>query len=311
MTTRRHLISSSMGVLAGAALSACGGAEAAEDKPAFVLVHGAWHGAWSYDYVIPELAALGFAAVSVDLPGHGLDARFPASYFHRPIDSAAFAVEPSPVRAVTVEQSADAVIAVIDKLREGGHSKVILVGHSMGGVTITRVAEKVPTKLSAVVYLTAFMLPDGQTVLDAAGRPENSTSEVGALYLSDPVAAGAVRIDPRSADAAYRAKCKSALYSDLTQEQFEAVLNLLTPDEPALMGVTPTVRTTANWGGVRRHFIKCLQDRTIPPALQQWFIDQADAFSPANRTIVHTLDSSHSPFVSMPAQLARALAKAA
>jgi pimeloyl-ACP methyl ester carboxylesterase len=51
---------------------AVGGNAAAVDKPAYVLVHGAWHGAWTYQKVIPELAALGHAAVAVDLPALGL-----------------------------------------------------------------------------------------------------------------------------------------------------------------------------------------------------------------------------------------------
>ena len=37
----------------------------------YILVHGAWHGAWSWDKVIPLMQAKGDKAIAVDLPGHG------------------------------------------------------------------------------------------------------------------------------------------------------------------------------------------------------------------------------------------------
>ena len=81
------------------------------------------------------------------------------------------------------------------------------------------------------------------------------------------------------------------------------------PDEPASLGAVCTERTVARWGSLQRHYIKCLQDRTVPPALQQLFIDQADAFTPGNRTKVRSLDSGHSPFFSMPMKLAEVMSE--
>jgi len=56
-------------------------AQAVTNKPAFLLVHGAWHGAWCWTSLIPHLAAAGHVAIAIDLPGYGLNARFPKSYF--------------------------------------------------------------------------------------------------------------------------------------------------------------------------------------------------------------------------------------
>ena len=75
-------------------------------------------------------------------------------------------------------------------------------------------------------------------------------------------------------------------------------------DVPAAPFATAIPTTAARWGAIDRHYIKCLQDRVILPALQQRFIDEADAFAPGNPTHVHQLDSSHSPFMSQPAVLA-------
>lgn len=306
-TSRRRFLGTAATLTVGTALAGCATSlprTTGAAKPAFVLVHGAWHGAWAFARVIPELAARGHLAVAIDLPGHGLDARFPLSYRQRPLDRAAFAAERSPVASITLEQCADHVIATIDQLHAGGFSKVVLVGHSLSGVVLTRVGEKAPEKLSALVYLTALMLPAGQSAGDVFGLPQAAGIEVPSLIMADPGAVGASRIDPASTDADYRMRSKSAFYGDLSDAQVEAATHLLTPDEPAALGGVRTEKTLARWGRVPRHFIKCLQDRTIPPALQQLFIDQADAFTPGNVTRVHSLDSSHSPFLSMPGPLA-------
>jgi alpha-beta hydrolase superfamily lysophospholipase len=65
-------------------------------RPAFVLVHGAWHGAATWSRVVPRLEARGHVARALDLPGAGTNAKTPASYDRRPLDAAAFASEPSP-----------------------------------------------------------------------------------------------------------------------------------------------------------------------------------------------------------------------
>jgi pimeloyl-ACP methyl ester carboxylesterase len=311
--SRRELIKLGTAAMASAGLAACASPTAAPSgrKPAFVLVHGAWHGAWTYQRVVPELAALGHTALAIDLPGHGLDAKFPASYFQRPLDAAAFASEPSPVGGITVDQCADSVIAAIGQLRAGGHDKVVLVGHSLGGVTLTRVAERAPELLHKVVYLTAFMLAPGQSSVDVSKWPQAAGAQVRPLVKGNPAVVRASRIDFLSTDPAYVAAAKSAFYGDVSDVQFRAAAHLLTPDEPVALQVTPTDKTSARWGSVRRHFIKCLQDRAITPAMQQRFIDEADAFTPANRTVVHSLDTSHSPFLSAPKDLAALLARIA
>lgn len=309
---KRDFLKISGAVLTGMGLGACGGSQAASAaKPAFVLVHGAWHGAWTYERVIPLLAARGHVAVARDLPAHGLNARFPSSYNRRPLDPPAFATEPSPVAATTLDDYANSVIATIDQVRALGFDKVVLVGHSMGGVSITAVAERVPDKILKLVYLTAFMPKSGVPAVSYTQSPENQGELVGPRLLADPAVIGALRMDHRSADAAYRTNGKLAFYGDVSQADYDAVANLLTPDEPAGPPATPIATTTARWGSLPRHYIKALQDRAILPALQQRFIAEADAFTPGNRTQVYELNTSHSPFISQPVALADLLARIA
>ena len=274
----------------------------------FVLVHGAWHGAWTYEQVIPQLAALGHPAIARDLPAHGLNARSPDSFHLRPLDPLRFATEPSKVAGVTLEDYVQSIEQTIAAMTSLGHSKVVLVGHSMGGVPITAVAERIPEKIAHLVYLTAFMPASGVPGVSYIAAPENAGEMVGPQLMADPAQVGALRMDHRSTDANYIRNGKLAFYDDVTDDAYSAIAHLLTPDVPVGPFATPVVTTTARWGSVPRHYIKCLQDRAIRPALQQRFIDEANAFVPAMPMRVHALDSSHSPFLSQPKALADVLA---
>jgi pimeloyl-ACP methyl ester carboxylesterase len=278
---------------------------------AMVLVHGAWHGAWCYERVIPLLAGHGVYALARDLPAHGLNARFPASFGVRPLAPAAFGGEPSPLAQVTLDDYVAGVVDTIDQMKALGHEKVVLVGHSMGGVPITAVAERVPEKLSALVYLTAFMPGSGVPAVAYIAAPENAGEMVGPQFMADPQQVGALRIDHRSADPAYRDRTRAAFFGDVGDAEFEAALHLLTPDVPVAPFATPVATTADRWGAVPRHYIRCHRDQAIRPALQARFIAEADALVPARPTVVHELDASHSPFLSQPAALAALLAKIA
>ncbi|MBN3786257.1 alpha/beta fold hydrolase [Burkholderia sp. Ac-20353] len=289
-------------------LTAASPASPQSAHPVFVLVHGAWQGAWCYAHVAAALAARGHLSIARDLPAHGINARFPASYFKRPLDKEAFGAEPSPVANTTLDDYASQVMQAVDDAYALGHGKVVLVGHSMGGLAITAAAERMPEKIAKIVYLAAFMPASGVPGLDYVRAPENQGEMLGHLMLASPRTAGALRIDPRSDDAAYQATAKQALFDDVSQAEYEAVANLMSCDVPAAPFATAIPTTAARWGAIDRHYIKCLQDRVILPALQQRFIDEADAFAPDNPTHVHQLDSSHSPYISQPAVLAGVLA---
>ena len=266
---------------------------------AFVLVHGAWHGAWTFERVIPALARHGSFAVARDLPAHGLNA---------PLDAAAFASQPSPVAATSLDDYADSVVATIDQVRAMGFDKVTLVGHSMGGVVVTAVGQKTPDKIARLVYLTAFMPASNVPAVAYIGAAENAGELVGPQFMADPMQVGALRIDHRSADPAYRARTRQAFFGDLSDAQFDAVAHLMTPDVPAQPMTTPVTLSAERWGALPRHYVRCHRDMAIRPALQARFIAEADAFTPGNRTVVHEMDTSHSPFFSQPEALAALLA---
>ena len=86
----------------------------------FALVHGAWHGGWAWNEVVAELEARGHRAVAPDLPCEDVDAG-----------------------------AGDYAQVVVDAL--GGERNAIVVGHSLGGVTIPLVSARMHVYLSAFV----------------------------------------------------------------------------------------------------------------------------------------------------------------
>jgi pimeloyl-ACP methyl ester carboxylesterase len=281
---------------------------AVKPRAPFVLVHGAWWGAWSFERLIPPLARRGHTAIARDLPGHGLNARFPRAYAQRPLDKAAFGTERSPSAHITLDDYADSVIRTIEDARSLGNGKVVLVGHSMGGIVITAVAERVPEYIEHLVYLAAFMPASGVPMSEYRTAPENEGSLLAKQVMADPRAIGALRVDPRSQDQDYWSNGWRALCHDLSDDDYRAIVNLMTCDQPAAPCATPVITTRERWGSLRRHYIMSLQDQAIRPAMQQHFIDLADAFVPERRTVVHRIDASHAPLLSQPETLADLLA---
>ncbi len=286
---------------AGAAILATGSARAAAGaKPAFVLVHGSWHGAWTWNEMTIRLASAGHAAFAVDLPGAGTRTVFPASFLKRPLDKKAFATEISPIAGITQAMRNDHVAAVVKSAAAVGNGKVVLVGHSWGGNTISHVAEALPGLIHAAVYLTAFMLPGGMAPGGILQDKSFATGKVTPLLMADPVKVGALRMDTRSSDPAYVAAAKEAFYADVSDARFAAIANLLHCDESAQTAGVPCPVTPANFGTVARHYIRLADDRAIPAAAQDRMVELVDGSGVGGKTVVHKMSGSHSPFMAQP-----------
>ena len=108
----------------------------------FILVHGAWHGGWCWRHIAPLLRARGHEVHAPDLPGHGDD--------------------PAPASAQTLDSYAAA-----DRrpCLDSCSGEVVLVGHSLGGLVISAVAEAQPERLRRLVYVTAFLPRDGDSLV--------------------------------------------------------------------------------------------------------------------------------------------------
>src|SRR5262249_60041403 len=73
----------------------------------------------------------------------------------------------------------DNVAAVLAALDADGAGPVVLAGHSLGGATVSQVADRRPDLVARLVYCAAFVLEDGQSADDV--MPEQMRAAVSEL----------------------------------------------------------------------------------------------------------------------------------
>jgi pimeloyl-ACP methyl ester carboxylesterase len=231
----------------------------------FVLVHGAWHGGWCWDRVAPLLESAGHRADALDLPGHG----------------------DSP--AAMSEMTLDAYAGRVADRVQAADEPVVLVAHSMGGISVTQAAELVPERIATLVYVTAFLPGDGQSLIQLAdGDP---TALVQPNLVVDE-AAGSCLVDEHA--------LREAFYGECSEDDATWAAARLVPESLAVMA-SPVRITEERAGSVARVYIECDRDRAISIDKQR----ELWAARPCARVI--TLDADHSPFLSRPEALAKHL----
>lgn len=198
----------------------------------YVLIHGAWHGAWCWRKVVPLLESKGHTVVTPDLPGHGDDRTPPA--------------------AVTLADYADKICAVARAQKEA----VILVGHSMGGVAITQAAENCPGAVRALVYTCAFLPRNGESL--ATYAQQDAESLVGPNIV--PIAEGVLDVRREARHDTFYGKC--------SQEDEALAAQHLTLQSAAPLG-TPVATSAERWGRIPRYYIECTKDCAISIAIQR------------------------------------------
>jgi len=228
----------------------------------FLLIHGSCHGAWCWDVLIPELEALGHTARAIDLPSHGTDT--------------------TPIRDVTLDLYARAIIDAID-------TPVTLLGHSMAGYPITAAAELAPEKINKLIYLCAYVPKAGMTLGDRRkSAPTQPLIE-------------AIRIcDDRISFEIDTTLAAEKFYHDVEPARAAWAVGNLGPQP-----IAPQETVLETIQDVPRHYIRCTDDRTIPPAFQTTMTEAWPAET------VSEMSTSHSPFLSDPKGLAKLLSRVA
>ncbi|MFE6158423.1 alpha/beta fold hydrolase [Streptomyces sp. NPDC056486] len=261
-------------------------------QPTFVFVHGAFANSFSFAPLQAELALLGHRSVALDLPGHGFGATFATAY-QTPQDLDALAVEPGSIKGVTLADNAAHVIEVVERAKQNG--PVILVGHSRGGATITAVGNARPDLIDRIVYVSAWC-PVDLTVGDYYAEPEMADVDPGAFaaaLVGNPAELGVLRVNFRTAEPKTLAAMKQAFSADLTDDEFRTFLNTFQPDENLDVGTSADRAQAATWGRIPRTYVRLTDDTSVPPAMQDRMIREADALTPDNPFDVGTLESSH------------------
>lgn len=242
----------------------------------FILIHGGFHGAWCWDRVIPEFAALGHEAVAIDLPGHGL---------RRDEDS-------------TIEGRRD---AILDVLRPGD----VLVGHSGGGYDISLAADAAPDMVGHLVYLAAGLPIEGRAIIEATGgAPASDEGGTTRLMSDDTGMLGFIRPDARG-----RMEChdferaRAFFYHDCEEEDARWAFSRLSP-APVDFVQVPLSLPNFWKADLSRSYIHCRQDRAMAAAMSADVIDRLGV-------VPHEIDASHSPFLSRPRATAERIVTAA
>ena len=213
--------------------------------PVVILVHGAWHGPWAWEGVIARLTAEGIRTVAVDLPSKGIETALLGD----------------------LHDDAEAVRAVVDAA--GGPA--LVVAHSYGGLPVSEGLADC-ANVAHLIYLTAFMLGPGQSLLGLRGGVEPEwwlSSEDGRTYLPG---------DP-----------KRVFYNDCPPDVAERAAASLVPQRKAAF--TQELRAAA-WERVPSTYVACERDNAIPPAVQERMAILADTVS--------RIDAGHAPFLSRP-----------
>lgn len=224
----------------------------------FLLIHGSCHGAWCWRDVLPLLHVAGHGARAIDLPSHGAD--------------------PTPLSDVTLDLYARAILDAID-------TPVVLVGHSMAGYPISAAAESAPEKVKKLIYVCAYVPSSGRSLVEMRQAAPTQPLLSAIRKTDDGVA---FTIDPSQAEAKF--------YHDCPAEAVAYAVPRLCPQ--AILPQATPLSLSARYASVPRHYIRCTDDRTIPPDYQVTMTEGWPAGS------VSVLDTSHSPFFAAPQALA-------
>jgi pimeloyl-ACP methyl ester carboxylesterase len=240
-----------------------------------VLIHGAWQGSWSFDAWRPMLEARGFDTIAVDLPGNGWN--------------------PAPLGPDGLSDYAEHVAEVLSRLDQ----PAIVVGHSGGGLTTSQVAELVPERVAALVYLVGFMLPTGISFTDLVAQakaawPDEDFSGI-ARHLERLDDGAATQVPPEAAI--------DVFLHDCPPDAARIAAAKLRPQPEAGRAVAPRL-TPARYGRVPRFYVEALQDRSVNIRLQRMM----QRLSPHSARI--TLDCGHVPQLACPEELTEKLCEA-
>jgi pimeloyl-ACP methyl ester carboxylesterase len=238
----------------------------------FVLVHGAFSGAWCWNRVSPGLRAAGHDVDVLDLPGSGADT--------------------TPVGEVTLARYGERVCDALDRTPPA--PPALLVGHSLGGMAVTQAAARRPDLIAGLVYAAAFLPVDGESLISLTERPEAGEDQVQAnLTVSgDPPVA------TLSPEGARQATCQLA-----TDDQAAWADEHRGPQPvlPFTQPLTVDAGVADAFAALPRAYVMCLQDRAIWPDLQRFMAARAGCDP------VREIDTDHSVWLTAPDELVAAL----
>lgn len=242
--------------------TACSDHQIPTSKPTFVFVHGTFADESAWQLIKPKLEQAGYQVITFNLPAHGPD--------QTPVSQANF-----DLYVATTIQKINAV-----------QGKVVLLGHSMGGMIITQVAEQIPEKIEKLVYLCAFLPKNGQSLFELASSDTESLIGPNLMPSADGLTVSlppAILVQTFAVDAS---------------EEIKKEVAKTRPEPLAVFQATAKI-TDANFGRVPKYYITTLNDQGVGPALQKRMLDGY-----AGKIVkIYTMETSHSPYWAKPDEL--------
>ena len=193
----------------------------------FVLLHGAWHGSWCWEGVVEELAKRGHTAEAPTMPGHNPDD-----------DHANIQFE-------------DYVNKILDVINQQ-ETPCVLVGHSSAGFLMQAAAPRAHDKIERLIFLNAFVLPDGKCQFDLV-PPEASEGMTAAANAS-----------PDNCVPIIEDFVRNQLMSGESMEMQDALISRLVP-QPIAIFTTPVSTQEFENLTIPRSVVFCKEDASLPP----------------------------------------------
>lgn len=233
----------------------------------YVLVHGAWHGGWAWTPVARSLSEQGHKVYTPTMAGHGPD-----------VDRSGIGQE-------------DCVNSLVSYIEARDLRDVILVGHSWGGNVLCGAAPRIANRLSRLIFWNAFVLNEGESLMDAVPVPyQQLFTQLATLSLDNTVSL------PwevwRSAFMQTGGEGEARLaYSLMCPEPMGCFTDKL--DQKAFFALD-----------IPRSYINCRQDISLPPGEYAWYPRFGERLG--QHKLVE-LDGPHEACFTNPAELAEAI----
>jgi len=235
-----------------------------------ILVHGAWFGSFAWTKVKAILEDKGYQVFAPDLPGYGKEA--------------------TPFADIGMEDYVKTVVDTANSFEE----QAMLIGHSMAGAVITQASEILgPKKVSKLVFLDAFWLQNGESIISQVADINKATIESG-------------HSDNRKYESDYLVFSEDGRFVSVDKERMVEVFchdspledknrfNVQEVWQPVSVLTTPVNVTDSRYGAIPKFYINCTESRDL---------DRSSILPRLSCKKIYSLSSSHSPFFSMPDKL--------
>ncbi|XP_009114775.1 putative methylesterase 14, chloroplastic [Brassica rapa] len=244
----------------------------------FVLVHGEGFGAWCWYKIVASLEESGLSPITVDLTGSGFNM-----------------TDTNTVS--TLEDYSKPLIEYLENLPQ--EDKVILVGHSTGGASISYALERFPEKISKAIFVCATMVSNGQRPFDVFSQELGSAEKF--MKESQFLIYGNGKDEPPTGFMFEKQHMKGLYFNQSPNKDIALAMMSMRPVPLGPMMEKVTL-TAERYGKGRRFYVQTLDDLALSPDVQEKLVREN---SPEG--VYKIKGSDHSPFFSKPQSLHKIL----